>query len=163
MKVPRCFSSYVGKENKQKSRSYIQAPFYCVQSYFTVSECLGHGDCHFLPWGPLISYFFLLLPTTPPKPTRYFCNLIVTTASIGWGSRQIVFRKCDFQSLVPKQSQGLEPLSTCVWPRPQGKRKGPLGKPESGKQPWIECTLILLTVDRHSRWLLKALAFHCFV
>lgn len=52
MKVPQRFSSYVEKD-KRKSRFYIKAPFYCLQSYLTVSECLGEGGCHFQTRGNL--------------------------------------------------------------------------------------------------------------
>ena len=80
MKVPQRFSSYVEKD-KQKSRFYIKAPFYCLQSYLTVSECLGEGGCHFQTRGNLGFVF-----PSIAMPARYPCDLTVTTTSIRWGS-----------------------------------------------------------------------------
>ena len=59
MKVSGCFSSYVEKKNKQKSRFYVKAPFCCLQSYFIVTECLREEGCHLQAWETLVSYFFL--------------------------------------------------------------------------------------------------------
>lgn len=54
--VPGCFSSHVEKENKPKSRFYMKAAFYCLQSHFTVSECLGKEGCHLQAWETLSSF-----------------------------------------------------------------------------------------------------------
>lgn len=117
----------------------MKEAFYCLQSYFTVSECLGEEGRHFQDWKTLISYSFLRERLDPQQtylvPLGFDCDLPPQhkVGSPKNSSYQVCPLPIIFRASSQNRASGLDqcsPLSGCdlrlkqVFLGKSGSRKG---------------------------------------
>lgn len=90
----------------------MKEAFYCLQSYFTVSECLGEEGRHFQDWKTLISYSFLREKLDPQQtylvPLGFDCD--PAPPSTKWGPLKTVHIKCVPFPLFSEPHHKTEPV-----------------------------------------------------